>query len=133
MPPSSQISAFHPVFGIAIVILLVFQPILGYVHHLKYKRYHAPSPYTHAHVWFGRVIVSAGLIDGLLGILLAGKGTGTIAAYCVVAGGVWIIWILVVVFAAKREKKSGRYRNDIRMAALGNERDGSDEGIYNGA
>ena len=116
-----------------IVILLVFQPILGYVHHLKYKRYHAPSPYTHAHVWFGRVIVSAGLIDGLLGCLLAGKGTGTIVAYCVVAGGVWVIWILVVIFAAKRQKKSGTYTSDIRMAGLVDERDGRCGEMYDGA
>ena len=82
------------------------------------------------HVWFGRVIVSAGLIDGLLGCLLAGKGTGTIVAYCIIAGGVWVIWIAVVMFAAKRQNKSGRYTNDIRMAALENERDGRGSGVY---
>ena len=54
-------------------------------------------------------------------------------AYCVVAGGVWVIWILVVMFAAKRQKKSGTYTSDIRMAALVNERDGRGEGIYDGA
>ena len=54
-------------------------------------------------------------------------------AYCIVAGGVWVLWIVVVVFAAKRQKKSGTYTSDIRMAALVDERDGRGGGMYNGA
>lgn len=78
-------------------------------------------------------MVSAGLINGLLGLLLAGKGTGTIAAYCIVAGGVWVLWIVLVIFAAKRQKKSTLHRDDIRMAALVDERNGRGEGMYNSA
>jgi len=84
------------------------------------------------HVWFGRVLVSAGLIDGLLGCILAGQGVGIIVAYCIIAGGVWVLWILIVVWAAKRQKKSKVQRNDIRMAALVDERDERGGGMYNG-
>ena len=92
-----------------------------------------PNPYTHAHVWFGRFIVSAGLLDGLLGCLLAGKGTGTTVAYCIIAGGLWVLWIVVVMFAAKRQKRSKTYRNDIRMAALVDEQDERSGRMYNHA
>lgn len=112
-----------------IVVLLVFQPILGYVHHLQYKRYQTATPYMHVHVWFGRLIVTAGLIDGLLGCLLAGKGTGIIVAYCIIAGGVWILWIVVVVYAAKRQKRSKMQRNDVRMTTLVDEEDERNGGI----
>jgi len=85
------------------------------------------------HVWSGRVLVTAGLINGVLGCVLAGKGTGVIVAYCIVAGGVWILWIVVVICASKRPKWSKEQRNDIRMGALVDERDGEGGGMYNRA
>ena len=109
---------------------MIFQPILGYIHHLRYKRYQAASPYTHVHVWLGRVLVTLGLIDGVLGWLLAGKKAGTIVAYCIVAGGVWVSWIAVVVCAAKRRKRVKVQRDDMRMAAMVNERDERGEETY---
>lgn len=103
---------------------MVFQPILGYVHHLQYKRYQAPNPYTHAHVWFGRVIVTAGTIDGLLDLLLAGQSSGLIVAYSVIAGAIWVLWIVFVISAAKKQKTARLKRNDVRMASLVHEWDG---------
>lgn len=78
-------------------------------------------------------MVSAGLINGLLGLLLAGKGAGTIAAYCIVAGAVWVLWVVLVIFAAKRQKKSTLDGSDIRMAALVDERNGRGGGMHNAA
>ena len=85
------------------------------------------------HVWLGRVLVSAGLIDGVLGLTLAGKGAGVIVAYCVVAGGVWIVWMVVLVCAFKRQKSSKGRRNDMRMEPLADERDGEGRRTWNGA
>ena len=85
------------------------------------------------HVWLGRVLVSAGLIDGVLGLTLAGKGAGVIVAYCIVAGGVWIIWIVVLVCASKRQKSSKGQLKDITMEALIDERDGEGGRMWNGA
>ena len=115
-------------------MLLIVQPILGYVHHLQYKRYKTTSPYTVAHVWFGRVVVTIGIIDGVLGLTLAGQSTGTIVAYCVVAGGIWALWIVFVVYAAKRQSRAKVQRNNIRMASLLDERDGANgREMYSGA
>ena len=107
-------------------MLLIFQPILGYVHHLQFKRYHITSFYTDAHVWFGRMIVTAGTVDGLLGLSLAGQSTGTIVAYCFVAGGIWVLWIVIVFYAARRKSKAKVQRNNVRMASLVDERDRRD-------
>ena len=85
------------------------------------------------HVWFGRLLVTAGLIDGLLGLTLAGQSTGTTVAYCIVAAGVWVLWIVVVVYATKRQKRMKVRRNDVRMAALVDERVERDKGMYNRA
>lgn len=51
-------------------------------------------------------------------------------AYCIVAGGVWILWIVVLVWVSKRQKRSKVQRNDIRMEALADEGDGYDRGMY---
>lgn len=52
-------------------------------------------------------------------------------AYCIVAGGVCVLWIVILVCATKRQKRSRVQRNDIRMATLVDERDDRGEEIYN--
>ena len=116
-----------------IVVLLIFQPILGYIHHLQYKRYQRTTPYTHTHVWLGRLLVTAGLVDGLLGILLASRSTGIIVAYCVVAGAVWLLWVSVGIRAMKQQKTTKAQRNDIRLGALVEHEDRSSGEGFTGA
>lgn len=111
----------------------MFQPFLGYVHHLQYKRYHRATQYTLVHVWFGRLLVTAGLIDGLLGLTLAGQSTGTIVAYVIIAGAVWLLWVFVVFRTIKRQKMTKVQRNEVRMTALVEDQDRRGGESYDGA
>ena len=57
-------------------------------------------------------MVTLGLVNGLLGLTLAGQGVGPIAAYCIVATGVGVVWVAIVFRVAKRAQ------NNIRMEEL---------------
>lgn len=116
-----------------IVVLLIFQPVLGYLHHLQYKRYQVSTPFTHIHVWLGRLLVTAGLVDGLLGILLASQSTGITVAYCVVAGAVWLLWISVGIRVTKKQKTTKAQRNEIRLGTLVEDQNRRSGEVYTGA
>ncbi|KAL9098157.1 MAG: hypothetical protein Q9163_006128 [Psora crenata] len=125
---SSKLSRSHPIIGISVVVLLLAQPVLGYIHHLHFKRYQRLTIYTTAHIWYGRTLLTLGLINGFLGLRLSHQGKGTQAAYVVIAGLVWIAWMLVVLRKARRDQVAKRRTNDIRMAALQEETDGQFQG-----
>ena len=80
-----------------VVALVLLQPILGLIHHFIYKRRYARTLWATAHVWFGRVIITLGIINGGLGLKLSGNTTKGKIAYGVVAGIVWLLWMSVVV------------------------------------
>ena len=76
----------HPRLGLAILAIAFFQPILGYVHHLVYKRRYTDvkaglgvkkpgrTSWGRIHVWTGRILIVLGITNGGLGIrLVAGS------------------------------------------------------------
>ena len=49
------------------------------------------------HLWVGRAALTAGIINGGLGLWVSGAGkTGTVS-YGVVAGVVWLIWVVLAI------------------------------------
>ena len=118
--------------------MLFAQPILGYLHHLRYKRTHLPSGLSAVHVWLGRVLVTLGLVNGILGLRLAGQSAAKQLLYLLVAGLVWLAWVLVVWIREKRKGKlengkyaqgrgGGRGEGGIRMATLAEEDEDEEE------
>jgi len=84
-----------------IVVLLLFQPFLGYIHHRRYLSTQRPTVWTHVHVWFGRVLILVGIINGGLGLKLASdtpaySRAGTIA-YSVLAGVMGTLLVAMVI------------------------------------
>ncbi|KAL9127441.1 MAG: hypothetical protein Q9217_003678 [Psora testacea] len=124
-----KLGVFHPILGIIIVVLLLPQPVLGYFHHLQYNRHQHATIYTTAHIWYGRVFLTLGLINGYLGLRLNRQETGTKVAYVVIAGIIWLAWVGLLVRGLRRDKAGKRQRNEIRMATLQQEAaDGHFEG-----
>jgi hypothetical protein len=112
--PYDLLSSYHPVIGIIVFVLLVFQPILGFVHHVQYKKHSRRTIWSYGHLWLGRIVVTLGMINGGLGMLLASDAPafmafrpsqGQIIAYGVVAG---IMWLLGVAAAAVGERRRAR-------------------------
>ena len=103
------IDSYHPIIGLVVVCLLAFQPILGLVHHYLYKKQHIRTFWATAHVWFGRVVITLGIINGGLGLKLSANTKRGEIAYGVIAAVLWLVWMAVAgVSYAKRDGSQGR-------------------------
>ncbi|KAJ5771554.1 cellobiose dehydrogenase [Penicillium odoratum] len=98
------IGEYHPVIGMVIVpSLILFQPAMGLLQHWYFCKARKKGLFGYLHQWFGRVIVTLGIINGGLGFRLTGIGTpfaptGAVVAYSVVAGVVALGYFLTIIF-----------------------------------
>lgn len=81
------------------------------MHHRKYKSTGGKTQWTHAHVWFGRLLIFMGIINGGLGIELAKGGPGesrTGMIVYIIAAAVGATSLLVVmIFVTIRDARGG--------------------------
>ncbi|KAJ5798627.1 cellobiose dehydrogenase [Penicillium pulvis] len=102
------VGTYHPIIGIvAVSSLIAFQPAMGLLQHQYFRKYGKRGPLGRLHQWFGRVIVTLGIINGGLGFHLTGIGTplapiGAVVAYSVFAGLVGLGYVLMFYFFAYR-------------------------------
>ena len=78
------------------------------IHHIIYKKYLTRTAWATAHVWYGRVLVTLGIINGGLGLRLSDNTKGGEIAYGIVAGLLWILWMAVVVFSYAKGSSRGQ-------------------------
>jgi hypothetical protein len=113
--PVNMLDSYHPIIGIIVFVMLFFQPILGFIHHLKYKKYSCRTIWSYGHLWLGRILITLGMINGGLGLLLASDAPaftgiapsqGQIIAYGVIAGIMWLLWVSASVYGERRRKIS---------------------------
>jgi len=97
----------HTICGTVVVGLFIIQPFLGLLHHNFYKKHQARSAISHAHIWFGRMIMVLGVINGGLGLRLAANTKNGEIAYGVVAGVMALAYVVLIVF--KRKKTETRW------------------------
>jgi hypothetical protein len=71
-----------------VVVLLLLQPFIGLIHHRRYLSTQKVGKWTYLHVWYGRILILLGMINGGLGLQLADNSMGGTIAYGVVAGTV---------------------------------------------
>ncbi|KAI9820422.1 MAG: hypothetical protein M1832_003755 [Thelocarpon impressellum] len=86
----------HTIIGMAVVAALAIQLVLGAVQHSLFQRRKKKSALSHVHVWFGRILLVLGIINGGLGLQLANNSRNGEIAYGVVAGVVGVVYIVVV-------------------------------------
>lgn len=86
--------AFHQFFGVIIIGLLLVQGVLGRQHHTTYLKTQKRSWWSYAHIWLGRGVIIAGIVNGGLGLDLprAEAPKGAIVAYSVVAAVVVVVY-----------------------------------------
>jgi hypothetical protein len=113
--PVNLLDSYHPIIGILLFVLLFFQPILGYVHHIKFKKYSRRTVWSYGHLWLGRILITLGMINGGLGMLLASgapdfvafrPSKGEIIAYGVVTGIMWLLWVAAAVVGERRRARA---------------------------
>lgn len=76
----------HTKMGTIVVALMGLQPILGFAHHRYFRSHGKRGIISHVHIWFGRILMILGIINGGLGLQLASSSKGYIIAYSVIAG-----------------------------------------------
>lgn len=94
----------HAIIGIIVVGLLLLQPLLGLIHHYIYKKQGGRTVWATLHVWWGRVIVTLGIINGGLGLMLSENTTKGEIAYGIIAGVIWLLWVAVSIFASVKTR-----------------------------
>ena len=103
-----NLDGYHMVIGYILVAwMAVFQPTLGLLQHLHFRKVGTRSVYGHGHRWFGRAMILLGVVNGGLGFKIAG-GVGThfvptysVAVYSVFAVLVFLIYLAVLLFSAR--------------------------------
>lgn len=88
----------HPIIGIVLLVILVFQPLAGWLHHKQFLRSGQRSAVSHGHIWIGRTAIILGMINGGLGLQLGRVSTRYVIAYSVVAGVFGLAYIVSIVF-----------------------------------
>lgn len=117
-----KLDRYHAIIGIVVIGCLLLQPITGLLHHVLYKKRGRPNGATYPHIWWGRAVVTLGVINGGFGLQLADvpminetrKGQ---IAYGVVAGVIWVLWMVVIAFSfvRSRGKKEGETGEGVFM------------------
>ncbi|KAL1797220.1 hypothetical protein ACET3X_003826 [Alternaria dauci] len=120
------IDSYHAIIGMVVFALIFFQPILGWMHHVLFKKYNHRTLWSYAHIWIGRIAITLGIINGGLGLLLAGNSPDGEIAYGVVAGVMWVTWVAAAIWGEMRRKKAAQLAEQQRPEKLTEERRESD-------
>ena len=88
----------HPIIGIVLVAMMIFQPLAGWLHHRQFMRSGQRSAISHGHIWNGRIAIILGMINGGLGLELGGVEMRYVIAYSVVAGIMGFTYIASIVY-----------------------------------
>lgn len=98
----------HTILGTVVVVLITLQPLTGFVHHSHYKKHQARNVVSHSHIWFGRILMALGVINGGLGLQLASSSNAWVIAYSVIAALMTVAYIGAIVFKRMRSPRAER-------------------------
>lgn len=104
---TAQLGTYHAIIGLVVTGSLLLQPVTGLTHHLLYKRHSGTNAATYPHVWWGRAIITLGIINGGFGLQLTGEPNGVYIGYGVGAGIVWLLWMSVILMAFLKARGRG--------------------------
>lgn len=97
----------HPIIGIVLLGLLAYQGFAGLYHHKKIQKTGRRTWISYSHIWIGRIAIILGMINGGLGISLAGDVEDRyVIAYGVVAGVMGVLYIASAVYGL-RDSRDG--------------------------
>lgn len=89
---------YHFIIGIIVMVFLIFQPALGLLHHQRYKQVNRRQGWSYAHLVNGRFLITAGIVNGGLGMWVSGAPSQLKVAYIAAAGSMWLLWMSVAVW-----------------------------------
>lgn len=107
----------HTILGVIVCALLSIQPILGWAHHRHYLKHQQRGLVSHVHIWYGRVLMALGIINGGLGLQLASAPVKYIVVYSVASGIIAILYLAGAVLALRRKSQRGKGLASARSAS----------------
>lgn len=108
----------HPIIGLVVVCGLFFQPFLGIGHHVLFKRKGGPNALTYPHIWWGRILITLGIINGYLGLRLTGNTMSIYVAYAVIAGIIWAVWMGLALLTYLRSRGAETLKEKPRIRRI---------------
>lgn len=115
----------HAVIGLLLLVILFFMPIIGVIHHKMYTRTHRRTLLSYGHIFIGRAAILLGIVNGGLGLQLAGASRSSTIAYGVIAGVMGLIYIVAVVFGESKRSRRSSQTNPTNVDVQQRERKGS--------
>ena len=119
---------YHQIIGYVVVsCLILFQPALGLIQHLRFRKLGKRTIFGHIHQWLGRILILLGIINGGLGLRTSGEigsenvPRWSVIAYSVVAGVMGLIYIAVAFgFGFIRKARGGSKEEMKQRSEIGN-------------
>lgn len=116
--PSPQELALnaHPALGIAIFVFMLVMPLLGWMHHRRFVQLGKRTAWSAYHRWGGRVLITAGMANGLVGLRWARQNRMFVPSdawfiiYGIVAAVVYQLWLGAALWAFKKRRAERRRR-----------------------
>jgi hypothetical protein len=99
---------YHPIIGLVVLAALFLQPFIGLIHHSRYKKLGRRQIWSYLHMWNGRLMIPLGIINGGLGLKLAGASNQIKIAYAVVAAVMFVLWVLFSILSSFRRRRQTR-------------------------
>lgn len=94
----------HPIIGLVLFVVMIFQPFLGYLHHLRFVKTGGRSLFSHGHIWIGRIAIILGIINGGLGMKLAQVSNTFYIVYSVFAGVFGLAYLASIAYGEMAKK-----------------------------
>ncbi|KAK3294497.1 uncharacterized protein B0H64DRAFT_188844 [Chaetomium fimeti] len=115
----SPSTRYHPIIGLVLLVLLVVQPVVGFIHHRVFKKVQKRQVWSYVHLTIGRVGISLGIINGGLGLYLAEASAYHKRVYAIVAGVMWGLWMGVAIWAEVRRLRKNRQGKETPVVVKG--------------
>ncbi|KAH8905755.1 hypothetical protein BR93DRAFT_968989 [Coniochaeta sp. PMI_546] len=104
----------HTQLGFCIVGLISLQPLIGMWHHLNFRRSGVRSWRYRVHTWFGRALILMGIIDGGLGLRLAGNyNRGELITYIVLSVAFFLLYVGAAVLGLLEKGRSVKVESSL--------------------
>lgn len=94
----------HPIIGIVLLIILLLQPLIGWLHHKRFVQTGGRSAFSYSHIWVGRIAIILGMINGGLGLKLSSVRTSYVIVYSVFAGIMGVAYLGAIGYGEMKRK-----------------------------
>lgn len=97
----------HTIMGTIVICALVLQPAMGYMHHRHYLQHKSRGIISYVHIWYGRTLMALGVVNGGLGLKLAGGSQAYKIAYAVVAAVMFVVYVIASITKSMKKSQDG--------------------------